>query len=426
MRFEVRARKKSEGAKLEKFVREDSSVDALVPKLQAEGYFVLSARNLDAVKKGFFGKIQEAGKKAQSAKQAGVLSEIVLFEKVSGYELISFFVQLIALLRAGVPILRSLSIIEQGLKKGLLKKIVRGTAAKISQGFSLSHALAAYPKAFPPFWGGLIEAGEASGKLPDVLSEIQKYQETTEKFKRKVTSAMIYPAILICFSIGAIAVFMIKVIPTFEKVFQGFGRKKGLPPITQFVLDTSRFMQANVEWFMLAIFAVASLYVYLSSKRHTKKWLDAGKLQIPLLQNFLMEVAIVRFSRGLGTMVRSGISIIKALEIASRIVGNVVIEDKIDLAKEEVKRGSSVAQGLERHHVFPVFVTQLISVGEESGALEKFLEVLSNFYEERVDATVQRISVMIEPIIILFMGIVVGTLVISMFLPLIEISTGGG
>lgn len=424
MKFKVRVQKKEAGAKTEEFVREDVSAEELVHKLQMDNYLVLSIQDLAAGKKGLFSRKTQTKTSDQPA--AKKLSDFTLFEKVTGAELLSFFVQMIALLRAGIPILRSLNIIEQGLEKGLLKKIVRGTISKISQGYNLSNALSEYPKVFPSFWFGLIEAGEASGTLPDVLDEIRKYQESSEKFKRKLISAMVYPIILICFCIGAIIIFMIKVIPTFEQVFKSMLGGKKLPAVTQFVLNTSRFMQANVIWIIIGIALIIFVYILLNRKRKTKKWMDSIRLQIPMVGGFITEVAIVRFSRGLSTMVKAGIPIIKSLDISSRLVGNLVIEDKISLAKEDVKKGSSIAQTLEKNKVFSPFVTQLISVGEESGSLEKFLDVISNFFEERIDAVISRLSTVIEPMIILFMGIVVGTLVISMFLPLIEISTGIG
>lgn len=426
MKFRIRVRRKEENSKVEEFTREAESADELIRRLQMEGYLVLSVQDPSVQKKSFFsfGKAKSA-KIQGEAKPKSKLSEIALFESVSGAELLSFFVQLIALLRAGVPILRSLSIIEQGLKRGLLKKVILSTISKISQGYSFSSALSAYPKVFPSFWFGLIEAGEASGNLPNVLEEIKGYQEVSNRFASKLTSAMVYPAILICFCIGAIAVFMIKVIPTFEQVFKSLGSKKGLPAITQFVMNASRFLQTYYVWIGLGIGALVTIYIYLNRNRSTRRYLDQLKLQIPIVSAFLMDVAIVRFTRGLGTMVRSGIPIIKAMEISSRLVGNVIVEDKVALAKEEVKKGSSVAVSLEKHRAFPIFVTQLIAVGEESGSLDKFLDVIANFFQEKVDATISRLSVMIEPIIILIMGIVVGTLVISMFLPLIEISTGG-
>ncbi len=425
MKFTIRAKKREADAKLEQFVREAERPDQIVQQLQNEGYLILSVEEGGKAKGLFgFGASSSKQKKAEGTKKP--FGEITLFESVKGSDLTSFFIQLIALLRAGVPILKSLSIIEQGLKAGLLKRVIHSTIDKISQGFSLSNSLADYPKVFPPFWLGLIEAGEASGTLPDVLEEIYKYQETSEKFKRKVTSAMIYPAILLSFSVGAIAIFMIKVIPTFEQVFKSMGGGRKLPEITQFVLDTSRFMQHNSLFILLMIIVTVVIYTSMSRNKSSKKILDMMKLQIPLMKDFLLEIAIVRFCRGLSTMVKSGISILHALEISSRLVGNSVIEDRIMVAREDVKQGHSLAAPLAKYNVFPVFVTQLISVGEESGALEKFLDVISNFYEERVDATIQRISVSIEPMIILFMGLVVGTLVISMFLPLIAISTGGG
>lgn len=423
MKFTIRAKKREANAKVEQLTREADRPDQIVLQLQNEGYLILSVEE-GGRKKGLFGFGASSSKpqKTESAKKS--LGEITLFESVKGSELTSFFIQLIALLRAGVPILKSLSIIEQGLKTGLLKKVIHSTIDKISQGFSLSHSLANYPKVFPPFWLGLIEAGEASGTLPDVLEEIYKYQETSEKFKRKVTSAMVYPAILVCFSIGAVAIFMVKVIPTFENVFKGMGGGRKLPEVTQFVLNASRFMQHNFLFIILMIIVFVVAYTSMSRVKSSKKILDGVKLQIPLIKDFLLEIAIVRFCRGLSTMVKSGISILQALEISSRLVGNLVIEDRVMMAREDVKQGHSLAAPLAKYKVFPIFVTQLISVGEESGALEKFLDVISNFYEERVDATIQRIAVSIEPMIILFMGIVVGTLVISMFLPLINISTG--
>lgn len=422
MKFKIRAKKRGENAKTEQFTREAARPDQIVQQLQNDGYLVLSVEEA-GLKKGLFSFASGNKEKAKGPKKS--FGEITLFESVKGSDLSSFFIQLIALLRAGVPILKSLTIIEQGLKTGLLKKVIHHTIEKISSGFSLSSALADHPKVFPTFWLGLIEAGEASGNLPDVLEEIYKYQEMSQKFKRKVTSAMIYPCILICFCIGAIAIFMIKVIPTFEQVFKTMGGGRKLPEITQFVLNTSRFMQHNVLFILLGIIVLIVTYTSMSRNKSSKKMLDLFKLQIPLIKDFLLEIAIVRFCRGLSTMIKSGISILHALDISSRLAGNIAIEERIMLAREDVKQGHSLAAPLAKYNVFPAFVTQLVSVGEESGSLEKFLDVISNFYEERVDATIQRISVAIEPMIILFMGIVVGTLVISMFLPLIELSTGG-
>ncbi|PIQ85471.1 MAG: hypothetical protein COV74_08250 [Candidatus Omnitrophica bacterium CG11_big_fil_rev_8_21_14_0_20_45_26] len=424
MKFNVKVKKREEGAKIEQFVREAMNVEDLVGQLQTEGYFVLSVQESGS-KKQTFTQQERENAADQSKKKVTKFSEITLFETVKGSDLLSFFIQLIALLKAGVPILRSLGIIEKGIKKGLLKKVLQGAIEKISQGFSLSRALAQYPKVFPPFWFGLIQAGEASGSLPEVLTEIKNYQESSERFKSKLTSAMVYPVILICFCIGALSIFMVKVIPTFEKVFQSFGRNRKLPEVTQLVLDSSRFMQSHFILIVLVIVFFIMAYAYFNRRRESKRWIDSFKLQIPVVSTFITEVAIVRFARGLGTMVRAGTPIIQALEIASTLVGTVPIEDRVERAKESVKKGSGVAMALEKEGAFPVFVTQLISVGEESGQLDRFLEVIANFFEERVNATIQRLSVIIEPMVILFMGVIVGTLVISMFLPLIEISTGG-
>ncbi len=423
MKFHIRARKRESNSKTESFVRQAASPDELVLALQNEGYLVLSVIDSEA-KKGEF--LRQLGFKNQSFSQTlKKLSGSSMFEFVSGTQLSFFFIQLVALLRAGVPILRSLSVIEQGLQKGLLKKITLGTIAKISQGFSLSSTLKDYPKAFPSFWLGLIEAGEESGTLPDVLQEIQKYQESANRFKSKVASALVYPSILIGLSLVAITVFMVVVIPKFEQAFLSQGRKGRLPGITVFVMNTSRFLQANIKWIALGVFAFIAAFLYLKTKPRTKRLLDAFKLRIPLIKDFLVEIAIVRFARGLGTLVRSGIPILHALDISSRLVGNFIIEEKIVRCREDVKQGHSIAAPFAKRKVFPIFVTQLIAVGEETGSLEKFLEVIANFYEERVDATVQRISASFEPLIIVFMGGVILVLLLSMYLPIIKMATGG-
>ena len=429
-KFAVKARNKEhDSKKVEQFFRESDRVEDLIRELQAEGYLILSIQDTATQKKGFFSfrkkKTQDPALAGVPAKKSFLSFNMTMFDKVSGSDLLSFFVQMVALLKAGVPILRSLTIIEQGLTKGMLKKILISVKGKISQGFSLSTAMAEYPKVFPYFWLGLIEAGETSGNLPDVLEEIRQYQESSQKFKSKLISAMVYPAILICFSVGALTIFMIKIIPTFETVFKSMLHGQKLPAVTQFVLDLSRFLQKDIIWILLTIGGIIAGLIYMSSRRHTKRILDQAKLRFPVWGGFLMDIAIVRFSRGLATMVKSGTPIIRSLEISSRLIGNVVIEDKIELAKEDVKKGNTVATALEKYKTFPIFVTQLISVGEESGSLEQFLTVVANFFEERVNAFIARLSSVIEPVIILFMGIVVGTLVISMFLPLIEISTGG-
>ncbi|MFC1594480.1 type II secretion system F family protein [Candidatus Omnitrophota bacterium] len=340
--------------------------------------------------------------------------------KVTSDELVVFSRQLATMVDAGIPLIQSLDALQDQMKSGEFKRVLSSLRDDIETGSSLSASFAKYPHAFDHLYINMVKAGESSGMLNVVLERLADYLEKTMSLKRKIRSAMIYPSIVISFAVIITGVLMIKVVPTFESIFDMLQGQLPIP--TQILIAISNLFR---KWFLYMVGVVILVSVGASRYYRTengKLRIDALKLRVPVMGPLFSKVAISRFSRTLATLIQSGVPILGSLEIVATTTGNKVIENAVDKVRANVREGESIAAPLIRSGVFPAMVTRMISVGEQTGELEKMLAKISDFYDEQVDVAVAGLASMIEPMIIAFLGVVVGGIVIALFLPIFQIT----
>ncbi|MBI5210480.1 MAG: type II secretion system F family protein [Elusimicrobia bacterium] len=335
---------------------------------------------------------------------------------VTTKDLVLFSRQLSTLVSAGVPIVQGLGILEAQCENPTFKEILANVKSDIEGGLSISDTLRKYPQAFPDLYTAMIKAGELGGILDTILERLTAYLENAEALKAKVKSAMMYPAIVLSICAVVTVFLMVFVIPTFEKIFASFGAE--LPLLTQLLIDTSNIMK---KYFIVILaMPVAGWYgfkkFYASPFGH--RWVDCQVLKAPIFGILLKKVAVAKFTRTLGTLVKSGVPIMQALETVAATAGNVVIGEAVLATRESIREGGRLADPLRKSGIFPNMVTSMISVGEETGALDIMLSKIADFYDQEVDTAVKGLTSMIEPIVICIMGVVIGTIVIAMFMPM--------
>ena len=419
--FECHVRLRDQPGEAKTVAVEAPNKEAAIQKAMAQGYMVIGIKEHGEKKGGLSALFSSP---APSSGKGGGGGSPSYFQRVTTREIIFFAVQLSTLLKAGVPLLRSFEIIEKGIVNPLFRQVIKSMRKKVSEGGTFSNALRDYHNIFPWIWVNLVEVGETTGKLPECLEEIGHYQESTARIQQKVLTAFFYPGILTLAVVGALTFLMLFIVPKFSAIF--IAQKMELPVVTQIVVGISDIIRHQFGWVVGIVAAVVAGLIYTSKIPSMKMEYDKAALGAPLFGPILMQVAIVRFTRSLGTLLRSGVQILQALEIGGRLVENQFLEAGIQRVTQQVKSGQGLGIQLESRKIFPVFVTQLITVGEESGQLDKFLDLLSNYYEEQVDTFLARLTTLLEPVMLVFMGGVIGTIVISMFLPIIKLSTGGG
>jgi type IV pilus assembly protein PilC len=395
--------------------------EVAVQRLIAQGYVVISVQAQGEKKSGFWNIFS---RQPLSPGKASKKVSASIFNSVSTRETIFFGIQLSTLLKAGIPLLRSLEIVQRGIANLYFQKVLGHIRKRIMEGGTFSVALRTYSDVFPWVWANLVEVGEATGKLPDCLEEIVHYQESAARIKSKVITAFFYPGILTAAVIAALTFLLLFIVPKFAAIFQA--QKMSLPILTQIVVAASNVVRFYFLWVVGAVVAMIITLAYSSKLTSIKMGYDRMALNAPVFGPIMLHVSVIRFTRSLGTLLRSGVQILQALEIAGRLVENRHIEASIKRVAQRVRGGQGLGIQLEVQKIFPVFVTQLIAIGEESGQLDRFLDLLSNYYEEQVDAFLARLTTLLEPFLLVFMGGVIGTIVISMFLPIVELSTRAG
>jgi type IV pilus assembly protein PilC len=361
--------------------------------------------------------ILEIGEKTSSPLD-GLKALFKVKGKVYTRDLVLFSRQLSTLVSAGVPIVQSLAILENQAENPAFKEVLNAVRGDIESGLSISDALRKHPDAFPELYTSMIKAGELGGILDTILERLTAYLESSEALRAKVKSAMMYPIIIlsICF---VITVFLLTfVIPRFATIFESFGAQ--LPWLTQALLDLSTFVKSPVHFIGIALSPVALWYGYkrVNKTAAGQKFIDSQTLKLPLFGIILKKVAVARFTRTLGTLIKSGVPILQALETVAATAGNVVIAEAVLGARESIREGGHLSDPLKKSGVFPNMVTAMISVGEETGALDAMLSKIADFYDQEVDTAVKGLTSLIEPIVIVVMGAIVGTIVAAMFLPM--------
>lgn len=335
---------------------------------------------------------------------------------VTSKDLVLFSRQLSTLVSAGVPIVQSLGILESQAENPAFKEVLAAVKSDIEAGLSISDALKKHPDAFPELYTSMVKAGELGGILDTILERLTAYMESSEALKAKVKSAMMYPAIVLSICTIVTCFLMVFVIPTFKNIFASFGAELPLP--TQILIDISDTMKKF--WYILLAVPYggykAFLWYYKTPQGH--KVIDAWTLKAPIFGIILKKVAVARFTRTLGTLIKSGVPIMQALETVAQTAGNVVIADAVLLTRESIREGGHLSDPLKKSGIFPNMVTSMISVGEETGALDIMLAKIADFYDQEVDTAVKGLTSLIEPIVICVMGVVIGTIVICMFMPM--------
>ncbi|WP_225410992.1 type II secretion system F family protein [Stigmatella hybrida] len=339
---------------------------------------------------------------------------------VTGKDILIFTRQFATMIDAGLPLVQCLDILGSQMENPAFKKVVFAIKGKVEQGSTFADALKDHPKVFDELFVQLCAAGEVGGILDTILNRLATYREKAEKLKGKVKSAMTYPSVVICVAIGVTALLLLKVTPVFEKMFKDFGSE--LPGPTQFVVDMSNWLQAWILHMVAGIAAFIFSVVYTYRHPKGRKVMDKMILMAPLFGSVIRKVAVARFTRTLGTMISSGVPILDALDVTAKTAGNRTIEEAIYYVRGKIAEGKNIAGPLLETGVFPSMVVQMIGVGEATGAMDAMLNKIADFYDDEVDAAVAGLTAMIEPLLMVFLGGVVGGFLIAMYLPIFSIA----
>ncbi|MBW1866160.1 MAG: type II secretion system F family protein [Deltaproteobacteria bacterium] len=331
-------------------------------------------------------------------------------------DVIIFARQFSTMIDAGLPIIQCLNILYSQQDNKTFQKMLREIKESVESGTTLAESLQKYPKIFDNLFVNMIAAGEAGGILDTILKRLAGYMEKAARLKKQVKGAMIYPAITLAVAAIVVAVLLVFVIPVFEKMFQDFGGQ--LPAPTQMVVNLSSFVKSKIFYIIgaLIIFGFAFKKYYSTEKGRIV--VDRFSLKLPVLGILIRKVAVAKFTRTMGTMLSSGVAILEALDIVAKTAGNKIIEMAINNVRAGITEGRTMAEPLAESGVFPAMVCQMIAVGESTGALDTMLEKIADFYDEEVDQAVENLTSMIEPFMLVFLGVVVGGMVIAMYLPI--------
>jgi len=352
-----------------------------------------------------------------------------LLGRVKTKDLTTFTRQLATLVNAGLPLMRCIEVLKKQNQIPALADCLNGISESIAGGATFSESLTAYPKIFDNLYINMVKAGEAGGVLEVVLNRLAEFAEKAQKIKNKVKGAMIYPSVVLFAAIGITAFLMIAVIPKFQQVFNDILGGQSLPAVTEFVMSCSNFVQHNGLQVFLGAFAIWVLYKLFGRTKKGAYALDVMRIKMPVTGTLVKRTAISQVTRTLGTLLASGVPILQALTIVRDTTGNRVVSRALQTVHDAVKEGESMTDPLAASGVFPPMVVSMVQVGEETGALSDMLTRIANTYDDEVDNAVSGLTAAIEPALIIFLAVVVGTIVIAMFLPMIKIissvSSGG-
>jgi type IV pilus assembly protein PilC len=357
---------------------------------------------------------EQSSQSARSLKFGGFLAA-----KVKSNDLVMFTRELSAMVGAGVPLLRALSSLEQHSESPALKKVLGSTMQNVESGMSLADSLAKYPETFSDVYVNMVRAGEAAGILDEILKRLALQQEKNATIRKKIKSAMAYPTVLVCITVVAFFGLMLFVIPQIGKIVKDLGGPDAkLPALTQVMLGISGFIVSY--WYILLPAIIGSIVLVLRFIKtpRGKTLFHHLLLRMPGIKGIIMKVAIARFARTFSALIGAGVAVLEALDVTARAVGNIVYEEALLEAAEEVKNGASLSSVIEKNPLFPSIVAQMLAVGEETGQTDMVLVKVADFYEEEVDVAIEGISSIIEPVMILVMGSMVGLIAASVMGPI--------
>jgi type IV pilus assembly protein PilC len=408
---------------------EVASQNEAITRVKEMGFFptkIVEVEKEKADKKPAAAAKGKAG--AKGKKRGGSMNIQIpgLSGRVKSKVLTTFTRQLATLVDAGLPLLRGMRVLEKQERNPTLRKIIGELSLSIEGGSTFSEGLAQHPKVFNRLYVNMVKAGELGGVLEVVLNRLSEFMEKAQKIKGKVVSAMFYPIAVMVIAVIILCVLMIFVIPKFKDVFANLLEGAPLPVFTRIVLGISEFVKDHILYALAGVVVLVGAFVWGINTRGGRRLWDKFKLKVPVLGPVISKVAISRFTRTLGTLVSSGVPILQALNIVKETAGNVIIASAVASVHDSVKEGETITAPLEASRVFPPMVVSMVDVGEQTGALPEMLLKIADNYEEEVDNAVAALTSLLEPIMIVFLALVVGSIVIAMFLPLIALMNGIG
>ncbi|MFV0416159.1 MAG: type II secretion system F family protein [Chthoniobacterales bacterium] len=407
-------------------VIEAASQNEAIGQLRQAGYFPKSISEETKAQRAKASKAVAASDKGKGGGLGSKNITIPFLQRttIKGKTLMIFTRQLATLIDAGLPLLRGLTVLAKQEPDPVLRKTITNLAESVQGGGTFSESLNGHPKIFNKLYVNMVKAGELGGVLELVLIRLAEFQEKAQKIKNKVVSAMFYPIIVLVIAVAIMGFLLVFIVPKFEAIFADMLGGKPLPLLTQFVIGVSNGVKENILFIVIGVVLAVVLYKLVQKTPKGTVFLDTLKLRLPLFGDLTRKSAISRFSRTLGTLVTSGVPILQALNITRETAGNVIIADAITKVHDAVKEGESIVQPLEVSGVFPPMVISMIDVGEETGQLPEMLLKIAEVYDDEVDNAVAGLTSLLEPIMIVFLAVVVGTIVIALFLPLIGIISG--
>jgi type IV pilus assembly protein PilC len=340
----------------------------------------------------------------------------------SDKDLVVFTRQFATMIDAGLPLVQALEILAKQTENKALAKVIGDVKIDVEGGSTYADALRRHPRIFSDLYTNMVAAGESGGILDTILNRLAVYIEKAMKLKRKIKGAMIYPSVIIFVAIMVIWIIMVKVVPTFSKMFTRLGGILPLP--TRIVINISNFLAGPGGLIVIGCFiALVVSIILIRRTRKGRKAIDSILLKLPIFGMLLKKVAVSKFTRTLGTLIGSGVPILEGLEITAKTAGNLVVEDEVYKVRQAVSEGKTIAEPLSDSKVFPVMVTQMIAVGESTGAIDTMLNKIADFYDDEVDQAVANLTAMLEPVIMVFLGVTIGFIVVAMYMPIFKLIT---
>lgn len=341
---------------------------------------------------------------------------------VSEKELVIFTRQFATMIDAGLPLVQCLEILSGQGENKQFRKIQKDIKAYVEQGGTFSEGLRKHPKVFDDLYVNLVAAGEMGGILDTILQRLSVYIEKRVKLKRQVKGAMVYPTAVLCVAIAVIVVMLTWVIPAFQGMFAEFGGEDNLPGLTKFVISLSEWFLGNAHWIVLTTIVIVGSVSYSYRTKGGKRFWHKLFLTMPVIGPVIRKIAVARFTRTLGTLLGSGVPILDSMNIVGRASGNVIVEEAIQTTADRIREGRTMSEPLSETKVFPDMVVQMIGVGEQTGALDNMLNKIADFYEDEVDVAVAALTSLLEPMMMVVIGGIVGVILIAMYMPIFEIA----
>jgi type IV pilus assembly protein PilC len=352
---------------------------------------------------------EKVSKKGKTTGGSVALADLVMFTR-----------QLATMIDAGLAMVQSLSGLADQTTNKVMRDVIKDVCTRVEGGDSFSEALQKHPKAFNRLYVCMVAAGEKGGLLAEILSRLAVYLENAARLRKKVKSAMMYPTVVTVVAILITCFLLVKVVPVFGEIFSSFGSK--LPAPTQYLINMSDFVKHYIILLVLAAGAVIYAWFYFIKTPMGREFWDSRRIRLPIFGSIAHKICLARFTRTLASLVRSGVPILEVLGIVSQTVGNVVMEKAIKTAAVDIERGESISAALGKHPIFPNMIIRMITAGEQTGKIDNMLERISDFLDEEIETTLSGLTALIEPILIVVLGVVIGGMVICMFLPIFKMS----